>query len=366
MGEPLILEVADHRGRVRLRTRLVPAEPETFVGRAPRNDVVLDDPYVDPRHLRIVTSDDGGWRFADLGSVNGVWLGQSGIRQFEGVITPGLELKIGRSMLRFVSPDAPVAPALLDPAHRGGIAHRLREPRVIVAILALALASSATTRYYGSTRAVTVVDLVTSGLAILIFTALWAAAWAFTNRLVAHRFRFVSHLVWAILITTVGSAVASGGEWLGFFMPNTNWRGLEILVWWFGGALLLVGHFELVTEWPRARRWIVATVATGIVAAVVVVLARSETLKGSALTHETGALKPVDVRYLPATSLDAFVRDAAELKTKVDETETEAETEPDQTEAGRPSGVAVRIHRLPPPNVFAHPVEPEARLPPQF
>ena len=328
MGEPLILEVADHRGRVRLRTRLVPAEPETIVGRAPGNDVVLDDPYVDPRHLRIAASEDSGWRFADLGSVNGVWLGHSGVRQFDGVITPGLELKIGRSMLRFVSPDTPVAPALVDPTHRGGIAHRMLEPRILVAILTLALASSAVTRYYGSSRAVTVVDLVTPGLTMLIFTALWAAAWAFTNRLVAHRFRFVSHLAWAILIATVGSAVATGGEWLGFFMPNTNWSGLEISAWWFGGALLLVGHFELVTEWPRTRRWIVATVATGMVAAVVVVLARSETLKGSALTHETGALKPVDVRYLPATSLDAFVRDAAELKTKVDETEAEAEQQP--------------------------------------
>lgn len=364
MGEPLILEVADHRGRVRLRTRLVPAEPETIIGRAPRNDVVLDDPYVDPRHLRIVATDDNGWRFTDLGSVNGVWLGHSGIRQFDGVITPGLELKIGRSMLRFVSPDAPVAPALLDPTHRGGIAHRLLEPRILVAILALALASSATTRYYGSTRAVTIADLVTPGLTVLIFTALWAAAWAFTNRLVAHRFRFVSHLAWAILITTVGSALATGGEWLGFFLPNTNWSGLEILAWWFGGALLLVGHFELVTEWPRTRRWIVAAAATGMVAAVVVVLARSEALKEGALTHETGALKPVDVRYLPSTSLDAFVRDAGELKTKVDE--TAAEAEPDQRDAGRPSGVAVRIHRLPPPHIFAHPVEPQTSLPPQF
>ena len=364
MGEPLIVEVADHRGRVRFRTRLNPTQAETMVGRAPRNEVVLDDPYVDARHLRISATEDGGWRFADLGSVNGVWLGHSGTRQIDGPITAGLELKVGRSILRFVSPDAPVAPALFDPAQRAGITHRLLQPRTMVAILGLAAVLSATNRYYASTRTVTVADLATPGLTILIVTALWAAAWAFTNRLVAHRFRFLSHLVWAVLITTIGSALAIGGEWLGFFMPNTDWSGLEILIWWFGGALLLVGHFELVTEWPRTRRWIVATAATGMVAAVVVVLARSEALKGGALTHETGALKPVDVRYLPATSLDAFVRDAGELKTKVDE--TEAEAKPDQAEAGRPSDVAVRIHRLPPPHVLAHPIEPETSLPPQF
>ena len=157
MGEPLILEVADHRGRVRFRTGLDPTQPETLVGRALRNHVVLDDPYVDGHHLRITATEDGGWRFADLGSVNGVWLGHSGIRRADGAIAAGLELKIGRSMLRFLSPDAPVPPALFDPAQRAGIARRLLEPRTIVAILALAVGFSASSRYYASSRAVTVV-----------------------------------------------------------------------------------------------------------------------------------------------------------------------------------------------------------------
>jgi hypothetical protein len=50
-------------------------------------------------------------------------------------------------------------------------------------------------------------------------------------------------------------------------------------------------------------------------------LARSESLGNGTPADEAGALKPVAVRYLPATSLDGFVRDAGQLKGKVDETE---------------------------------------------
>ena len=321
MGEPLIVEVADHRGRIRFRFRLDPERPETIVGRAPRNDWVIDDPYVDACHLRITATDDGSWRFADLGSVNGVWLGHSGIRRQEGAITAGLELKVGRSTLRFVSSDTPVPAALVDPGQRPGIAGRLLERRTVIVILGLAVGVSALTRYYASTRTQSLVDLATPGLTILILTALWAAAWAFTNRLVAHRFRFLGHLAWAVLIVTVGSALAIGREWLGFFLPDIDLRGLEVLTWWSAGALLMAGHFELVTEWSRGKRWIVAATTTGALAAVVVVLARSESLGNEASTIETGALKPVDVRYLRATSLDGFVRDAGGLKAKVDDTE---------------------------------------------
>ncbi len=335
MGDPLIIEVTDHRGRIRSRTRLDPGAPEMTVGRALRCDVILDDPYADPRHLVIAPTDDGGWRFADLGSVNGVWVGGSALGtrrsalgcRLEGMIAAGVELRIGRSVLRFVSPDAPVPPALFDPAQRAGIARRLFEPRIMIAIFAVAVTVSATTQYFGSTRSVDAADLVTPGLAVMIFTALWAAGWAFTNRLVAQRFRFLAHFAWAVLISTVGSVLIVAREWAGSFVPSVDLGGLDVLIWWSVGALLLVGHFELVSEWSRVKRWVVATAATGVLAIAGVVLSRSAAVGEGTATRRTGALKPVDVRYLPATTLDGFVNDAAGLKAKVDETEADDTTD---------------------------------------
>ncbi len=330
MGDALILEVTDHRGRVRSRTRLDPGAPEITVGRALRSDVILDDPYADPRHLLIAPTDDGGWRFADLGSVNGVWDARHSApgtrrsalgRRHEGPIAAGLELRVGRSTLRFVSLDAPVPPALFDPAQRAGIARRLFEPRIMIAIFGVAVVFSVMTQYIGSTQPVDAADLVTPGLAVLIFASLWAAGWAFTNRLVAQRFRFLAHFAWAVLIATVGSALILAREWVGSFIPSADLGGIDVLIWWSVGALLLVGHFELVAEWSRGKRWVVATAATGVLAIAGVVLTRAAALGEDTAARRTGSLKPVDVRYLPATTLDDFVNDAAGLKAKVDETE---------------------------------------------
>ncbi len=350
MGDPLIIEVTDHRGRVQSRTRLDPGTPEITVGRALRCDVILDDPYADPRHLVISPTDDGGWRFADLGSVNGVGVGSSALgtrrsalgRRQEGRIAAGVELKVGRSVLRFVSPDAAVPPALFDPAQRAGIARRLFEPRIMIAIFGVAVAFSAATQYLGSTRSVDAADLITPGLAVLILTSLWATGWAFTNRLIAQRFRFLAHFAWAVLITTVGAALIAAREWAGFFVPSADLTGIDVLIWWSVGALLLVGHFELVAEWSRTKRWVVATAATGVLAIAGVVLSRSATLGEGMVARQTGELKPVDVRYLPATTLDGFVNDAAGLKAKVGE--TEAGETPDVRRTPPDSSTATATH----------------------
>ncbi len=344
MGDSLILEVADHRGRVRSRVRLDRTRPETLVGRAPGNEVVLDDPYADPVHLRITPTDGGGWQFTDLESTNGVWLAAAGIRCRNGAITSGVQLKAGRSILRFIAPDAPVPPALPDPAQRRGIGRRLLEPRTIGAILALGMVTSGFTQYYASTTDVGLADLATPGLSVLILAALWAAAWAFTNRLVAHRFRFLSHWAWAVLMAAIASVVSVGRDWLGFFVPNGHLSWLDIGIWWAGGGLLLVGHFELVTEWPRARRWAVAMAATGALAIVAVVLQRASTGGDGIVAARDGALKPIDARYLPATSLEGFILDAGRLKEKVDEADPDRAAEVSGTRSDSATASARHLH----------------------
>jgi len=50
-----------------------------LIGRDPGCDVVLDDPLISRKHLRITRQGDG-WRSEDLGSVNGTWLAGRRIR----------------------------------------------------------------------------------------------------------------------------------------------------------------------------------------------------------------------------------------------------------------------------------------------
>ncbi len=62
------------------------------VGKDGSNDLVLDDPFVSGRHLR-VDHHGGRWQLTDLGSTNGTFL--SGVRVTQAEIPPGLAVAVG-------------------------------------------------------------------------------------------------------------------------------------------------------------------------------------------------------------------------------------------------------------------------------
>jgi DNA-binding NtrC family response regulator len=90
-GQPR-LRVRD-RGRERIAS--LPDDGLT-VGSMPGNGLVLDDPFVSARHLRIERH-DGRWQLVDAGSTNGTLLG--GVRVWHAEIPPGLPIALGDSEL---------------------------------------------------------------------------------------------------------------------------------------------------------------------------------------------------------------------------------------------------------------------------
>ena len=315
MGETLILEVTDQRGRVLQRHRLGAAP--IGIGRGLRNAVIIDDPYVDPSHLVINALPDGTHRFRDLGSVNGTWEAHHR-RVTDGSIQVGGELRIGRTTLRFVSADRPVPAALYDPAGQTGIVGRLLQPRVAVAVLVGYLVVSALLKYLASSDDPTAAELLTPGLAGLLLAGVWGAIWAFTNRIVAQRFRFLAHWGWAIAIGLGVTLLAIGFEWIGVFTPGTDLDGLQGILSGVAAAWLLAGHFQLVTEWNRRRRWTIASGITGVLAILVAILGQPAALGRSSVLRQGTALKPVAARLLPASDVDGFFAKAGDLRKAVD------------------------------------------------
>jgi transcriptional regulator with PAS, ATPase and Fis domain len=81
------------RVRQRGRERVVPLGGAGLsVGKEAANDLVLDDPFVSARHLRI-DHRGGRWQLTDLGSTNGTFL--SGVRVTQVEIPPGLAIAVG-------------------------------------------------------------------------------------------------------------------------------------------------------------------------------------------------------------------------------------------------------------------------------
>ncbi len=79
-------------------TRFVLAKPVTTVGRHPESDMFLDDITVSRRHAEI-TSDNGSFRIADMGSLNGTYVNKLRVEQAD--LSSGDEIQIGKFRLIF-------------------------------------------------------------------------------------------------------------------------------------------------------------------------------------------------------------------------------------------------------------------------
>ncbi|HET9551388.1 MAG TPA: sigma 54-interacting transcriptional regulator [Anaeromyxobacteraceae bacterium] len=98
--------------RLRIRERggerTVPVPPAGLtVGKAPGNGVVLDDPFVSSRHLRLEPR-GGRWHLADLGSTNGTLL--AGARVERSELPFGVPLTVGDVELVLEAPGAAEGP----------------------------------------------------------------------------------------------------------------------------------------------------------------------------------------------------------------------------------------------------------------
>lgn len=108
-SEPLHAEAP---GRLRVRSagadsRLHKGEvfnlnPETRLGAAVENDIVLSDPYVSSQHARMVW-DGVDWWVEDLGSKNGTFVGELRLISMRPKVLPvGATLRLGEVVLELM------------------------------------------------------------------------------------------------------------------------------------------------------------------------------------------------------------------------------------------------------------------------
>lgn len=81
------------------------------IGRGYNNDVILTEQHVDAQHATLYVDDTGQWHIDDLGSVNGLKKNRERLAKATHSITSGDIFLLGRTKIRVLQPDHPVAPA---------------------------------------------------------------------------------------------------------------------------------------------------------------------------------------------------------------------------------------------------------------
>jgi hypothetical protein len=326
--EPVtFLEVLDRRGRV--RQRIAVAEGAIVVGRAYDNDVVVDDPYVSERHVRIDTDPEGAVVAHDLGSRNGLFVVGHGraARAERADLGAGEVARIGESLLRVRRTTDPVPPA--RPLVPGPWPLEwLERPRVaglMLLVIPLDFAFERTFQTYTDWTFAAALswELILSAAVILS----WAGVWALVTRITRHEWRLPTHAAIFLAASAVMRVLLTATNY-GHFLtdaPAIDWT--ITVAWVLLIAWMLRMHIAVATTLEPGPRVAVAFAIATVVAGVMPLTHYWGEQGFSTALDYARQLRPVPVAWLPAETAEAFFDDAEGLREAADEARAEADEE---------------------------------------
>jgi hypothetical protein len=316
----VILEVLSARGgAVHTRVRLA-ALPFT-IGRSLDNDLIVDDPYLDARHARVVRVEDGSLVLEDLGSRNGLLVGRAQGWAASVPVRGGLEAQLGRTTLRFRDPEEQVPPALALPSGYAGDPTRrwVDGPLGRVALLgAIALVAAYTWLHsYERSRAE---DAVTLATGLVAMGVAWAGLWSLAGRVAVHRFEFRAHLAVFALGAIALMAAGVVDQWAIFLFPGSAVvRTLSVVVLFVLTVGWLAAHLAFVSRLAPLARLRAAFAIAAVAYAAFGGLSLIGGEDFSDIPEFSSMTKPLGPRWVPTMDVDEFVQDADELKGEVDD-----------------------------------------------
>jgi FHA domain-containing protein len=283
---------------------------EVRIGRAYDNDVVVDDPYVAARHLRVFRDEDGKLVAEDLGSANGLTFDDEVRRRTRIVIDGDRPLRIGRTQLRIREADHAVAPERLAAPSTGTWTRA-------VGLAALVLMVQFVSVWLGETSEPQLSRYLLPALILAVLTLAWTTAWAIVSRIFAGQARFERHLVIALsalLAYAVYEEIADVGAF------SLSWRMLADYSYVGAWALFAGLCFMHLREIGPARLTHKGGVVAGLALAAIAAqtLAQSEMRTWMNRQSYLRDIKPPMLRIAPAQDDATFFADALRLKARLD------------------------------------------------
>lgn len=288
--------------------------PEISVGRGYNNDVIVDDPYVAARHLRVFRDEAGQLVAEDCGSANGLFLDGGKKGRFARVVVDGGQpIRIGQTLLRIRETSHAVEPERLVQAERGHL------PVLLACGLGIVtLALTALKIWYTQTAEPHLTDYLTPTLTLTGTVFAWVAVWSVLSRLFAGRARFLHHLLIAEAGTCVFLLYNEIAQYVAFALAWPLAFTAAYIVTWLILAVVAFLHLREVGRTHLIAKALVVT-ALFVIAVAVQAVQQSEALANSGRQTTLQILRPPGLRLAPVRDENAFIGDIGKLKTKLDE-----------------------------------------------
>ncbi len=282
-------------------------------GRGYDMDVILDDPFVAPRHVQIEPVADGRFRVSDLQSVNGMSLPPSARRVGSAEVGPDDVVRLGQTQIRVRAPSYAVRPERA--LHATALYRRpLAFAVTAAALIALVVWSAWIQTVSRDEKAL----LVFPAVGICVAIGAWISVWSLVGRTVGGRANFAAHGSVACAGVTALALMGTLAEYLSF---GFDVRWIEYVGVIVAGAIfvyMIYRHLRLNSRAPRKSLGIASAIASvAVCGAVAGLQVASESGREGRLRYDQ-TLKPPAFLWVTGVTPAAFLAEGERLKNKVD------------------------------------------------
>ena len=226
------------------------------VGRGYQNDLILSDPFVSSEHV-IISEAENGWLAEDQNSENGIKLKLHSTGSQANLLHSGDEIILGRTRLRLLSPQHPVADTHLLPT-RASLPKIISQPAIATATVIITLVILILDTQLSSTKQMGFDKLLANSLPTFIFALVWAGIWTFVGRVIIHRASFLPHFIAALMIFLISMLTATVTEYITYNSSGELFATLfEFLI--IGFSLAGLFYINLSNSTNISRRSILVT-----------------------------------------------------------------------------------------------------------
>jgi hypothetical protein len=316
-----LVEIVDRSGMVRERVSL--GHRPLVLGRAYDSDIIIDDAYLSPHHVRIWLDENMQLHVEDLNSVNGLSMNRHGDRVKTLTLNEGEDCNIGWTKLRFRSRNSKVAAARVDHS-RQFIFNILQRSRWQIAFLVILVLQLVYLGWLEQASEVEWYTLLMAPATILVALSVWAFIWAIIGRMLVHRAMFFTHLAIGALLASISLLIESVVGY-GLFIFDADFLSTPVLriSGFVISAATFYAHLHFATRIRAKVQLLSALFISSLITLSTFYVDYSYREVFSSSPQYTGSLKPpAFVIFKPKTPA-AFFAQLDELKHEVDEAREE-------------------------------------------
>ncbi|MEW6983524.1 FHA domain-containing protein [Colwelliaceae bacterium 6471] len=285
------------------------------IGRGYNNDVIMTDPHICPKHLSI-HFDGENWIINDLESINGSFLEKNKQPADQHIIRSGDVVSIGKSQIRFLLPEHPVAESITFSPFESLIDFA-RNPVSLMFSIGLFAFVAGYIFYLNKPLEVNFTQLLVPAIGMTLLFALWPCTIAFISHLSKSDARVMSqvgisfaffNLMWiSDVIEKIVDFNLSGNwpfAWLITLLPI----GLAFCLFWL--------NFYIGFHMSQQRRLTVAASLTALLFGGSFLIQLSTQPEFSSRPNYNATLMTPAFSFAKSANVDEFIDDTERLFVK--------------------------------------------------